>query len=92
MFSILKSFLKLYGEIHILDSPFYKASQVTKAKQRTLDYYIMLGFMEMAAHYFHHTVDDHQEFEYLYINKNKLLNKIYNKKDSPFPWLRFTIQ
>ncbi|MBC3845570.1 class I SAM-dependent methyltransferase [Winogradskyella echinorum] len=92
LISTLKMFLKPNGEIHIIDSPFYKASQITEAKQRTLNYYNKLGFPEMASHYFHHSIDNLDEFEHLYTNKHKLLNKILNKKDSPFPWIRFIKQ
>lgn len=92
LISTLKMFLKPNGEIHIIDSPFYKASQIAEAKQRTFNYYTKLGFPEMASHYFHHSVDNLDEFEYLYTNKHKLLNKILNRKDSPFPWIRFRKQ
>ncbi|MCK0178943.1 methyltransferase domain-containing protein [Flavobacteriaceae bacterium S0862] len=85
----LKSFLKSNGEIHIIDSPFYKKDQITEAKQRTLNYYTKLGFPEMASNYFHHSIDSVSEFETLYTNRNKILNKLLNKKDSPFPWLRY---
>ena len=87
LFSTLKSFLKPTGEIHIIDSPFYKNDAITEAKKRTLNYYTSIGFPEMASNYFHHSVDDILEFKTLYSNKNKFLNKILLKKDSPFPWL-----
>lgn len=90
LFSTLKLFLKPHGEIHIIDSPFYKPSQLAEAKKRTLAYYTTLGFPEMASNYFHHSFSDIQQFELLYSNKNKLLNKILNKKDSPFPWIRYS--
>ena len=89
LFSTLKSFLKSNGEIHIIDSPFYKKDQIADAKERTLAYYTALGCPEMTFNYFHHSTDDIHEFESLYTNKNKLLNKILNKKDSPFPWFRY---
>ncbi|NRD24321.1 class I SAM-dependent methyltransferase [Winogradskyella litoriviva] len=89
LFSTLKLFLKPEGEIHIIDSPFYKKDKIAEAKQRTVSYYTDLGFPEMASNYFHHSINNLQEFEILYSNKNKLLNKILNRKDSPFPWLRY---
>ena len=92
MFSTLKSFLKPNGEIHIIDSPFYKNDAITEAQKRTLNYYTSIGFPEMASNYFHHSVDDILEFKTLYANKNKFLNKILLKKDSPFPWLCYKKQ
>ncbi|WP_276132994.1 class I SAM-dependent methyltransferase [Polluticoccus soli] len=46
------------GEIHLLDSVFYKRSQIYEAKARSMDYYSRLGFPLMAQYYFHHTTDD----------------------------------
>ncbi|WP_052503433.1 bifunctional 2-polyprenyl-6-hydroxyphenol methylase/3-demethylubiquinol 3-O-methyltransferase UbiG [Lacinutrix sp. Hel_I_90] len=90
LMSVLKSFLKPKGEIHIIDSPFYKASEISMAKERTKAYYTKLGVPEMAANYFHHSISEIKEFEVLYKYKNKIINKVLRKKDSPFSWYRYT--
>ncbi|MDN3664295.1 class I SAM-dependent methyltransferase [Algibacter miyuki] len=85
----LQLFLKPKGEIHIIDSPFYKKNRITNAKERTKAYYTTLGVPKMAKNYHHHNLDNIRNFETLYSPNNKLLNKVLNKKDSPFSWYRF---
>ncbi|HWZ13963.1 MAG TPA: class I SAM-dependent methyltransferase [Mucilaginibacter sp.] len=74
------------GEVHILDSHFYKRNEIQGAAKRTKDYYSALGYPEMAAYYFHHAIDDLDEF-----NWEVLANPrgIYNKftKREPFYWI-----
>lgn len=82
----LKTFLKIYGEIHIIDSPFYDKEEVQNAKKRTMDYYSNLGFPEMSNYYFHHTLDLASDFKIKYKpNKTTLYKLFFNK--SPFMWL-----
>jgi 2-polyprenyl-3-methyl-5-hydroxy-6-metoxy-1,4-benzoquinol methylase len=74
------------GEIHIIDSNFYSPSQVESAARRTETYYNEMGYPEMTAYYFHHTVTDLRPFNYrVLFNPNRLINKI-GKKD-PFYWV-----
>ena len=89
LFDILKSFLGPDGEIHILDSPFYKKSDIAKARERTRKYYQDLGFPKMAENYFHHSFDDIKSFDFLYRPKSRLLSKVMRTNASPFPWLRY---
>ena len=84
----LKLFLANNGEIHIIDSPFYKRQDIKSAKQRTLDYYKKLGFEEMAKYYFHHNKDELKDFEILYTPNQNSLTKIIKGKDSPFVWIK----
>jgi len=84
----LRLFLRTNGEIHIIDSPFYKEEELLSAKKRTKGYYTGLGFPEMIQHYFHHTFDDIRDFEVLYYPKKGIINKLIEKKDSPFMWLK----
>jgi ubiquinone/menaquinone biosynthesis C-methylase UbiE len=80
------SCLNKNGEIHIMDTNFYTPNEVTNAAQRTKEYYAMLGYPEMAAHYFHHSINDLQPFNYkILFNPKRLINKI-GKKD-PFYWV-----
>ena len=86
---LLKSFLTPSGEIHIIDSPFYEMSEISDAKERTLNYYSELGFPEMAKFYYHHNKKDVEEFEVLYSPKKSFINKLSRRKESPFPWLKY---
>lgn len=86
--------LKPYGEIHIIDTPFYDHNDMMSAKNRTLKYYQSLGYPEMAGNYFHHSIGDLRYLRYSYLYKpNSLKNKLSGfifEKDSPFPWLLIT--
>jgi len=74
------------GEIHIIDTNFYSPNQVEGAARRTEQYYTDMGYPEMAAFYFHHTVNDLKPFNYrVLFNPHRLVNKI-GKKD-PFYWV-----
>src|SRR6478736_5357142 len=46
------------GEIHILDSHFYKSSELAFARKRSFDYYHSLQFSEMTKYYFHRCMDE----------------------------------
>ncbi len=88
LMSQLNYFLKLNGEIHIIDSPFYSNHERTKAKERTKEYYTKLGFPEMALNYFHHLKTDVINFRVLYKPKTSIFRKKF-KKDSPFSWYSY---
>lgn len=78
--------LKPGGEIHILDSHFYKPADVNAAKERTVAYYHQLGFPEMAALYYHHSTDDMNEFHYRTLYKPSLWGRYILNHQNPFPW------
>ncbi|WP_298419117.1 class I SAM-dependent methyltransferase [uncultured Kordia sp.] len=88
--TLLQTFLKPNGEIHIIDSPFYKTASVADAKERTKEYYTEIGVPEMAENYFHHDEKLIAEFDLLYKYRWNIIHKILGKKDSPFSWYRFT--
>lgn len=85
----LKSFLKVNGKIHILDSPFYTQNEIIQAKERTINYFSTLGFPQMANNYYHHNINKMNDFDILYQPKKVFLKRIFNRKQSPFMWLRF---
>jgi ubiquinone/menaquinone biosynthesis C-methylase UbiE len=89
LMTLLQSFLKPKGEIHIIDSPFYKTGEISTAKERTNAYYTELGVPEMAAHYYAHDLNLIKNFDVLYTYKRNIINKILGRKDSPFSWYRF---
>ncbi len=75
------------GEIHILDTHFYKPVDLLSARQRTESYYWSLGFPEMAHHYFHHSFEDLKPFHFQFLyNPMSIWHKLFPKK-SPFPWI-----
>lgn len=90
----LQSFLKRNGEIHILDSPFYDEKKVKEARQRSYDYYLERGNEKMKAHYFHHTWQTLQQYNYkiLYRPDTFLnwLGRKFLKQGTPFPWILIT--
>lgn len=85
---------KTYGEVHIIDTPFYHPDEIMAAKNRTLKYYSSIGYSVMASKYFHHTLDEFKYLRYNYLyNPNSLKSKLSNlifDHDSPFPWLLVT--
>ena len=87
----LKEFLNKEGEIHILDSPFYKTEEITKAKSRTLNYFSSIGFPKMADYYFHHSLKDVSGFDVLFQPKKSVFTKLLGLKKSPFMWLRLKL-
>lgn len=73
------------GEIHIIDSPFYKSNEVQNAALRTENYYKDLGYPQMASYYFHHTLINLQQFNYKVLMRPvNLLNRF---KIRPFYWI-----
>lgn len=79
--------LNKQGEIHIIDSHFYKKAEQNKARERSYEYFSALGFPEMTDYYYHHKIDDLRPFHYkkLY-DPTALKNKILKNKN-PFPWI-----
>ena len=88
LITVLVNFLKINGEIHIIDSPFYEEKEIEKAKLRTELYYTNLGFPEMAKNYFHHKKGDLKDFVILYKPKGFIAQKL-SKKSTPFLWLKY---
>lgn len=79
--------LKPGGEIHIIDSPFYSTAGVSAARSRTTTYYTEIGFPEMTAYYFHHTIDDLKPFHPEIMYKQSFINQYVLNNKNPFPWL-----
>lgn len=80
------SILKVRGEIHILDTPFYDALEAIDADQRSRTYYHSLGFPKMADYYYHHSISEFWGFKYqVLFNPANIFNRLL-KKD-PFYWI-----
>lgn len=83
-----KNLLASNGEIHILDSNFYPKKTVNEAKQRSKLYYEQNETQSMIPFYHHHTVEELNEFNPIYLYKPGLKTKILG--DSPFPWIKIS--
>jgi SAM-dependent methyltransferase len=79
------------GELHLLDSPLYRAEEVPSARERTRAHYTALGYPEMADHYFHHTADELEQFSPRWLYRpdsvQARLSRLVGRRNSPFPWL-----
>jgi ubiquinone/menaquinone biosynthesis C-methylase UbiE len=65
------------GEIHLLDSHLYEASETEEARKRTFAYYDSLGYPEMSEYYFHHGISELQPFRHRILqNPRSLLNRL----------------
>jgi ubiquinone/menaquinone biosynthesis C-methylase UbiE len=79
--------LTLQGEIHILDTKFYSLHEAIQAQQRSKQYYNSIGFPGMADHYFHHTLEELNEFKYnILYNPISWKNK-FSLSKNPFYWV-----
>ena len=90
VFSISKS----YGEVHIIDTPFYNTKEILQEKNKTLKHFTSIGLPNMANKYYHHTFDEIKYFRHQFLYnpdtlKNKLSSFIF-EKDSPYPWILIT--
>jgi ubiquinone/menaquinone biosynthesis C-methylase UbiE len=78
--------LKNGAEVHIIDTPFYNPLEAEKADERSCKYYTALGYPEMSAHYFHHSISEFWGFNYeVLFNPANVFNRLF-KKD-PFYWI-----
>jgi len=75
------------GEIHILDSHFYKSSELEIARKRSFDYYHSLQFAEMTEYYFHHCVDELNPYNHKIFYNPDLFRNRFVKNKNPFPWV-----
>ena len=79
-----------HGEIHILDTPFYREENVNRAKARSKQYFES-QHSKMPAHYHHHCWEDLRNFDFTILyNPLSIISKLKNvvQVDSPFPWIK----
>lgn len=74
------------GEIHILDSPFYRDNEIATAKERTARHYRHIGFPAMTGHYFHHKETDLEQFDPKVFYRPSFINSRFLNNKSVFPW------
>lgn len=75
-------YLKSGGEIHLIDTRFYKPALMERAKRATLAYYSSFGYPEMADYHFHYGLCDLKSFHHTihynpYSMRNRLLKNNY---------------
>jgi len=75
------------GEVHILDTNFYQATEVISAQQRTKAYYTSLGFSGLEDYYFHHSVDELTIFQYKILFDPASWRNILSFNKTPFYWI-----
>ncbi len=90
--SSLFRFLKPGGEIHIIDSKFYKENETNGARERSKRYYSELGIPEMTKYYFHHSWNELEKFNYFIIDSkiykmSKVLKLNKKLRQANFPWI-----
>ena len=74
------------GEIHILDTHFYKASEIADAEMRSRNYYSGLGYPTMSEFYFHHQLSDLAGLSYkVMYNPTNIFNRWFVR--NPFYWI-----
>ena len=76
------------GEIHILDTNFYRMNKAASAKKRTQEYYASVGFPEFSKYYFHHTFNELNGFSADKLYNASSVKNIFSKYKNPFSWFR----
>lgn len=84
------------GEIHILDSPMYRARELSSAKKRSESYFSHQEQSEMTSHYFHHSYEELQNYKWEFLYRPNIfthaINALFPKENtSPFPWIRIHV-
>lgn len=75
------------GEIHILDTLFYKPSEIEFERKRTLAHYSAFGYPEMADSLFHHSWKDLGCFRHeVLFDPGTLLNRL-RRPNEIYPWV-----
>jgi ubiquinone/menaquinone biosynthesis C-methylase UbiE len=81
------SLLNPSGEIHIIDTPFYRKDQIASAAKRTEDYYSTKGFQKMTHYYFHHDVTELNPFQHKIVSSpNNIFRRLKNSHLA-FPYI-----
>jgi ubiquinone/menaquinone biosynthesis C-methylase UbiE len=79
-------YLTLQGEIHIIDTHFYKPYEVLLARARSKNYFTEKGVPEMADYYFHHNIKELEGFSFVVLHDpHSRINKLFNR--NPFHWI-----
>jgi ubiquinone/menaquinone biosynthesis C-methylase UbiE len=88
LFNVCFKQLSQEGEIHVIDSPFYPAGEIDKAKERSNIYYQGLGLPELNNYYFHHSLSSLQPFNHQLLYDPASLRSRLFRRNHPFPWIQ----
>jgi len=75
------------GEIHILDSHFYRESELEAARERSSAYYKEMNAFEMSHYYFHHSIAALRPYNYKILNNPGSIIHKFMKNKNPFHWI-----
>lgn len=76
-----------HGEIHILDTRFYRPEELTTARTVTTTYYTSLGMPDMAKHIFHPCIRELEGLNHRYLyNPRSVWNRLFAKRKG-LPWI-----
>jgi ubiquinone/menaquinone biosynthesis C-methylase UbiE len=86
MIDLAMAHLTAAGEIHILDTHFYKKNEIAGAKKRTNDYFETMGFGKMSDYYFHHSIDELNYYHPAIFHDPHSWKNTFSAIKNPFPW------
>ena len=79
------------GEIHIIDTPFYRDHEKKEAVRRSQDYYARIGYPDFAVHYRHRTYEELEPYPYSVLYNptsiTNVLKRFIDRSSSQFPWI-----
>lgn len=86
LLSRLRKLLAPGGAVFLWDSPFYRKGELASAAARTRDYYHRAGHAEMAAFYYHHSLEELMAAGAVKCGSTfgKWMNKLRGHQRSPF--------
>ena len=89
----LLNYLEEKGEIHIMDSPFYRWDEVEAAREEAEKRFQWIGCDEMMEWYHFHTLDELDSFDFNYqYNPRRFTQRIKHRftasAPQPHPWIR----
>jgi cyclopropane fatty-acyl-phospholipid synthase-like methyltransferase len=92
LISTSKLLLSPIGEIHLFDSPLYAPDAIREAKSRSKNYFDKMGFPEMTANYFHHSITELNRYNVTYRHNpssvyHRITKALFHASRSPFPWV-----
>ena len=82
------TFLKPGGEIHLLESSFFRPEQIEKAKRQSNAYFASFGYPEMAEYYYHHNINDLRSFHHTMLYNPHSVRSQLLRMSNPNPWIR----
>lgn len=77
-----------FGEIHIIDTHFYKEGELAKARQSSEAYYRTLGVPDMMSYYHHHHIESFLRYNSHVLGLPATWYDRFMYKKRPFPWIR----